>query len=109
MAMEGPPSRIIHGGGIGNGAPPPRKTAGADVNAANDHGVTPLALACENRSAGIVEKLLVADANPNLAQVSGLTPLMIAARVGTPAVVRALLAKGADVNAATALTRQTPL
>ena len=32
--------------------------AGANVNAANDHGVTPLALACENGNAAIVEKLL---------------------------------------------------
>src|SRR5262245_54146466 len=40
--------------------------AGADVNAANDFGVTPLSLACTNASAPMVERLLGAGANPNL-------------------------------------------
>src|SRR5713101_5142439 len=31
--------------------------AGANVNAADDHGVTPLAQACENTSAALAEKL----------------------------------------------------
>jgi ankyrin repeat protein len=32
--------------------------AGANTNAANDHGVTPLSLACTNASAPMIEKLL---------------------------------------------------
>ncbi|HSQ57991.1 MAG TPA: hypothetical protein VLM40_19865, partial [Gemmata sp.] len=32
--------------------------AGAKVNAADDHGVTPLSQACENASVALVEKLL---------------------------------------------------
>ena len=40
---------------------------GADANAANDYGVTPLHLACTNQNAAIVSKLLRAGADPNLA------------------------------------------
>src|SRR5262245_18267925 len=36
--------------------------AGANANAANDHGVTPLALACENRNTAIATALLAAGA-----------------------------------------------
>ena len=39
--------------------------AGADVNAGNDLGVTPLWAASENRSAAMVRRLLDAEANPN--------------------------------------------
>ena len=61
--------------------------AGARVNAADDHGVTPLARACENASLAVVETLLQAGADPNAAQTSGLTPLMIAAETGNVGVV----------------------
>ena len=83
--------------------------AGADVNAAEDHGVTPLARASKNASAGMVERLLAAGADPNAAQTNGLTPLMIAAQTGNVDVVRALLARGADPNAAAAETGATAL
>ena len=63
--------------------------AGADVDAADDHGVTPLARACENASEEMVGRLLDAGADPNAAQVNGLTPLMTAARTGNANVVRA--------------------
>ena len=56
--------------------------AGAKVNAANDLGVTPLDLAAENASPGMIGKLLNAGADPNVAQTGGLTPLMIAAHTG---------------------------
>src|SRR5271169_2882691 len=39
--------------------------AGANVNAANDLRVTPLMLACENRSVAMVQQLLKAGADPN--------------------------------------------
>jgi hypothetical protein len=75
--------------------------ARANVNAADDHGVTPLIRACENASEPMVRKLLAAGANPSLAQSNGLTPLMIASRTGSAEVVAALLARGAAVNATT--------
>jgi ankyrin repeat protein len=83
--------------------------AGANVNAADDHGVTPLARACENASEPTVTRLLEAGANPNAAQTNGLTPLMTAARTGNHNVVKALLSRGAHVNAATATTHETAL
>jgi ankyrin repeat protein len=73
--------------------------AGASAKAANRYGVTPLALACTNGNAEVVELLLKAGADPNSAQAGGETALMTAARTGKPGPVKALLAKGADVNA----------
>lgn len=73
--------------------------AGAKVNAANDLGVTPLWLACENASVPMVRRLLEAGANPNAALLSGETPVMMAARSGNPQVVEMLLAKGGNPNA----------
>jgi ankyrin repeat protein len=72
---------------------------GADVNAANDLGVTPLWLAAQNGSEPMARRLLAAGANPNLALTSGETPVMVAARSGHAAVVEQLIAKGANVNA----------
>jgi len=63
--------------------------AGADVQAADDHGVTPLARAAENASTAMVEKLLAAGASANAVQSSGLTLLMTAARTGNVQVVNA--------------------
>jgi ankyrin repeat protein len=83
--------------------------AGANVNAANQLGVTPLMLACENASAPMVTKLLQAGANANLASPTGETPLMTCARTGSADAVRVLLARGAKVNAKEALQAQTPL
>src|SRR5262245_34388133 len=73
--------------------------AGAKVNAADDHGVTPLWLACANgANAAIVERLLKAGANPNAAHVTGETALMSAARTGNRAAVERLLAAQASVR-----------
>src|SRR5438552_75639 len=83
--------------------------AGAKPDTADDHGVTPLARACENTSVGVVEKLLEAGGDPNAAQTSGQTPLMIAARTGNVQVVKALLAHGANVNAVTTETTNSAL
>src|SRR5262249_14697787 len=73
--------------------------AGANVNAANDLGATPLWTASLNASAPMVKRLLDAGANPNTALLAGETPLMVASRSGNPAVVEQLIAKGATVNA----------
>jgi ankyrin repeat protein len=72
---------------------------GANVNAANDLGATPLWAACQNGSAAMTRLLLDAGANPKTALLSGETPLMTAARSGQAEVVRLLLAKDAAVNA----------
>lgn len=73
-------------------------TAGANVNAANDLGATPLWNASTN-GVPVAKRLLEAGANPNLALIAGETPLMAAARAGQAAVVELLLAKGANADA----------
>jgi ankyrin repeat protein len=82
---------------------------GANVNAANEYGVTPLVLACTNRNAAIVERLLAAKANPSVAQTNGVTPLMECARTGAAAAVASLLSHGAAIDAAHARSGQTAL
>jgi ankyrin repeat protein len=83
--------------------------AGANANAANDLGVTPLLVACANASAQMVDRLLAAGADPNTASAAGETPLLVAARAGNAAVVQALVAKGAQVDAKEPVRGQTPL
>jgi len=80
--------------------------AGANVNAANDLGVTPLALAS---SSSMASTLLAAGANPNIVTSTGASPLMAAARRGQADMVRALLEHGADVNAKENVRGQTAL
>ena len=60
-----------------------RFAAGADANARNRYGVTPLSLACTNGSEAIVTLLLEAGADPNAALRGNETALMTAARTGT--------------------------
>jgi ankyrin repeat protein len=72
--------------------------AGANVNAANDLGATPLWNASTN-AAAVAKRLLEAGANPTLALLAGETPLMAAARAGQAEVAALLLAKGANANA----------
>ena len=83
--------------------------SGADVDLANDLGVTPVTLACENRSESLVERLLQAGADPNIAQWNGQTPLMTCAWTGTLAAVKALLDRGAEVNSREAERGQTAI
>jgi ankyrin repeat protein len=83
--------------------------AGANANAANDLGVTPLLVASANASAPMVDRLLAAGASPNAASAAGETPLLVAARAGNAAVVQALVAKGAQVDAKEPVRGQTPL
>ena len=83
--------------------------AGADAAAANDLGVTPLALACDNGSPGMVKLLLAAGADPGAAVETGETVLMTCARTGDAEAVRRLLDAGADPNARESLERQTAL
>ena len=80
---------------------------GANVNAENEKGWTPLhSVAAEttptNRGDVAVVKLLVsAGANMNAKTNDGMTPLHMAANSGDIAVVKFLVSKGADVNAKT--------
>jgi ankyrin repeat protein len=84
-------------------------SSGAGPDIANELGVTPLALACGNRSARMVETLLKAGADPNIAQLNGQTPLMVCARTGDVAAVGPLLDRGAEVNAREVERGQTAL
>ena len=83
--------------------------AGAAAAAANDLGVTPLALACGNGSPGMVRLLLAAGADPAAAVETGETVLMTCARTGNAEAVRRLVDAGAGVNARESLEQQTAL
>lgn len=83
--------------------------AGANPDLANDYGIGPLALACENGNGSLVARLLAARANPNLARSGGQTPLMSCAARGSIDGVSALLAAGADPNAVEGRDGQTAL
>jgi ankyrin repeat protein len=73
--------------------------AGADVNAANDFGATPLMWCAGDERK--VRYLLGKGANVNARSKLGRTPLLIAATYdGSIGIVREMLAKGADVKAA---------
>jgi len=73
--------------------------AGARVDAANELGVTPLALACENGTGAIVERLLGAGADPNRMFPGRPSVLMLCVRSGSVAGAKALIARHANVNA----------
>jgi ankyrin repeat protein len=84
--------------------------AGADVNAANELGVTPLHLACTNGSAAMAARLLGRGARVNeTATTTGTTALMTCARSGSLEAVRALLAHGAPPDVAETFKGQTAL
>ena len=78
--------------------------AGAEVNAQNILGETPLYLAVRSdRTPAVVKVLLDAGADPNVYGEKGSflgdgTPLHLAVRDGSPAVVAALVRGGADPN-----------
>ena len=83
-------------------------TAGADVNAADESGNTPLVLASGNRDWELVERLAQAGAGLNVPGQGGVTALMVAAAHGHLVAVKKLVEKGAspdatDVHGRTAL------
>lgn len=83
--------------------------AGADANATNELGVTPLSLACVNGSASMVERLLARGADISRTLPTGVTALMTCARSGSVDAVRHLLTAGANVNALETVRGQTAL
>jgi len=77
--------------------------SGANPDAANRYGVTPLSLAAENASAPLIQVLLQAGAHPTN------SILMTSARTGNGEAVRMLLARGANANARESSLGETAL
>ena len=73
--------------------------AGADVNAKDEDGGTPLLYAAAYGHKEIVELLIVTGANLNVKDEDGKTTLHFAALNGRKEIVELLIAKGADANA----------
>ena len=72
---------------------------GADLNAVDTYGNTPLHWAAGNGYAAVVEYLVAKGASVNAVNRTGNTPLHWAAVNGHVAVVEHLVANGADLNA----------
>ncbi len=73
-------------------------TDGADVNAKNDFGSTPLIAAALEGHKEIVELLTAAGADLISKDEEGVTPLHNAASQGNKEIAQLLIAKGANVN-----------
>ena len=71
---------------------------GANVNAADEDGITPLYRAAEKGHQDAVALLLDKGADVKQVTTDGATPLHIAVEMGHRAVVELLLDKGADVK-----------
>ena len=72
---------------------------GADVNAKNKVGQTPLYRAALYSQKEIVELLIAGGANVNAKDMNGMTPLHRAAHEGYKEIVKLLIDEGTDVNA----------
>ena len=73
--------------------------AGADINAKNGGGFTPLQAAAGEGHKEIAQLLIAEGADVNAKSENGVTPLHWAALHGHKEVAELLIAKGADVNA----------
>lgn len=72
---------------------------GADVNARNKDGLTPLIAAADKGHLEVVKFLVEKGADVNAKDNNGRTPLIAAAPLGYLEMVKFLVDKGADVNA----------
>ena len=78
--------------------------AGADINASDRRGMTPLLLTCGKFSSGnkeIAEMLIRKGANINARDLVGFTPLLLSVSGGASGITELLIEKGADLNAVT--------
>lgn len=73
--------------------------AGADVDAADSDGVTPLLLTASRGHIKAAKQLLAGGANANAKDRQGMTPLHRVAVDGPMELIERLVARGADVNA----------
>jgi len=71
---------------------------GANINAKNTEGQTPLMIAAQNGDLSVVNGLLAYEANPNLQDNDGWTAGMHAVRVNNPKIFRLLGKYQADFN-----------
>ena len=72
---------------------------GADVNAKNEYGSTPLHKSARHGRLEVARALIDKGADVNAKNDDGSTPLLLSAENGRLEVVRALIEAGADVNA----------
>lgn len=71
---------------------------GADPNAINDMGASPLHFAAVSGEIILIRNLLENGANPNIKDEVGTSPLHLASMLGAKSAVKALLQAGADIN-----------
>ena len=92
---------LIHAANLGGNIEAVKQAIadGADVNAKNNDGVTPLLLATTWDYKEIVELLIGEGADVNEWDDIGSTPLLVAARKGHKEIAELLIDNGADVNA----------
>ncbi len=83
--------------------------AGADVNAANQFGATPMSEAARRGDTQVLRLLLKAGASPESANAEGETALMAVARTGNIEAAKLLLKAGAKVDAREKWGGQTAL
>jgi ankyrin repeat protein len=83
--------------------------AGADVNARNDYGATPLSQAAVVGNVRVIRRLLSAGADVESANADGQTALMVLARSSNVEAAKLLLKRGAKVDSREAWREQTAL
>jgi uncharacterized protein len=83
--------------------------AGADVNARNDYGATPLSQAAVVGNVRVIRRLISARADVEAANADGQTALMVLARSSNVEAAKLLLKRGAKVDTREAWREQTAL
>jgi ankyrin repeat protein len=83
--------------------------AGADPNARNDYGATPMSEAAIREDVSLLRRLLAAGANVESPNADGQTTLMIVARTSNVEAAQLLIEHGANVNARETWRAQTAL